>query len=1106
LGQVHKGSKAAFGEKSSGSLTQGATLSRLKLLGLIGAIGGTVVGLGKIVSATSLSGDTFQKMSLRTGVLAEDLSTLAFAAERSGTDFTVLEKGLQRMTRNALEASEGVGEASESFDRLGVQAVGADGQLRPSMELMLELSDALKGLSSDSEKAAQAQRLFGRSGADLLPLLKEGSAGIGRLQARARELGLEFSTQQANEAADYRDALLDLGSAWTGMARGLGTELIPKMTVLVKGLTMGSQAAGAFVANLGGMGQMFDSALALSAEFGKSAVNVIDAFFSNPKFRTSFIDSFGDTLLAAHKAHKQFWIDNLNVSLQAAKLIWVPIRQAAEFAWEHIKATSIGTINEVLELFDVDPIAVDAPRSIEAHWAAMKADLQVQWTDLSASGRTLADNLSKGADDVGAAWSDTADVMATQATPEFIALRKKFADELALLKSDLLKIGGIIGANLATGTGQGLQENQEVAVNIPARASGRDMGENLKGGFQSALDQGFKSLLTERSISSAFDDFGKGAADATVDSLAKKLTDETVGLAARTAKPFRDAGKKSAGEFSDAAGDRIASAWSSTGAQAKLLGIAGDFKGPFKEIGHASAAALKTGFDGLGASFKTLGLGSASAFSLGWGDFDSYTFGAKWGVALGGAIKGGLTTFLAVETLASLTGGGLPAEWNLVLSIGTGAIDQLQTELDGITFAGFGQTLGDAATAGLIGANLATLFDSTGEIGAGIGAALGFAIAGPIGAAIGGVGGGLLEGLMFDTQTLKDQEKKSVSEFRAAMLHAGGAQGLISQAGGTSQLVPHLLEQGLTHGAEFTGFASGRELLVRSLVAAGMPYDEAVRTLELIQSGEVLTTEPPPGINGGASSTDPQPSPFAKALPGAGGGGSETDHPAFIPPTTTITRTEKPVAGGGTPATGHPLDITNITQPAEPPNVRQDPAFMSVGAVASKAAQLLGRSQISAGLMAQLKPSDFDQFMRLIRGGFYTGEIDFGTQLAFQTLVSGGTISADQKGALKHNYSIDIVAAQGFHGMVHRPTHILAGEAGSERVDISPMPSAKGFQSMTQGGGQTNFTFNFHITTLDPRGLRDTVKQDIWPMMKELMMSESNFGKPLLNQKGIVNR
>ena len=72
-------------------------------------------------------GDEFQKMSLRTGVSTETLSTLKFAAERSGAEFAVLENGIKRMTRSALEATRGSKTMAEGYERIGVNVLDANG-------------------------------------------------------------------------------------------------------------------------------------------------------------------------------------------------------------------------------------------------------------------------------------------------------------------------------------------------------------------------------------------------------------------------------------------------------------------------------------------------------------------------------------------------------------------------------------------------------------------------------------------------------------------------------------------------------------------------------------------------------------------------------------------------------------------------------------------------------------------------------------------------------------------------------------------------------------------------------------------------------------------
>ena len=56
----------------------------------------------------------------------------------------------------------------------------------------------------------------------------------------------------------------------------------------------------------------------------------------------------------------------------------------------------------------------------------------------------------------------------------------------------------------------------------------------------------------------------------------------------------------------------------------------------------------------------------------------------------------------------------------------------------------------------------------------------------------------------------------------------------------------------------------------------------------------------------------------------------------------------------------------------------------------------------------------------------------------------------------------EIKAANGFHGLVEEPTHFLAGEAGPERVDITPRNNLNGMSDyfdidLMKGFGETSY-------------------------------------------------
>ena len=56
-------------------------------------------------------------------------------------------------------------------------------------------------------KTALAIKLFGKSGADLIPLLNQGRAGIKELTDEAAKLGIVISTETAAKAEQFNDTL-----------------------------------------------------------------------------------------------------------------------------------------------------------------------------------------------------------------------------------------------------------------------------------------------------------------------------------------------------------------------------------------------------------------------------------------------------------------------------------------------------------------------------------------------------------------------------------------------------------------------------------------------------------------------------------------------------------------------------------------------------------------------------------------------------------------------------------------------------------------------------------------------------------------------------------
>lgn len=224
---------------AQGKVNKSADAMAKKLAG-IGkgmAIAGAAItaALGVIIKKTAEAGDKFDKMSLRTGISVEALSSLAYAADISGTSIETMEKGLKGLTMSMNDMSMGMGEAKDAYEKLGVAVVDTDGNLRPTIDVFKEIATRITEIENPTLQASLAMDIFGgRAGPQLLPLLKQGEKGIDELMNKAKELGITMTTEAATAAAEFTDRMTDLRGSLAGAGRMIGDTLIPVLTPLIE--------------------------------------------------------------------------------------------------------------------------------------------------------------------------------------------------------------------------------------------------------------------------------------------------------------------------------------------------------------------------------------------------------------------------------------------------------------------------------------------------------------------------------------------------------------------------------------------------------------------------------------------------------------------------------------------------------------------------------------------------------------------------------------------------------------------------------------------------------------------------------------------------------
>lgn len=226
----------AFGGVWRGARDLGGEISRLglKLAGL-GAAG--AAALKFTVFDFAEAGDSVAKTAQRLGVGVEWLQEWRFAAARANVETGAFDSGVEKLSRGLGEASFGKGEAQVALRALGVSLRGARGELRSTEDILPELADKLGKLTSETQRNALAQKLFGRGGLVMLQLLLEGTDAIEEARKEARRFGVVIGEESTRAADDFGDRMLDLQTVARGLRFAIGRELMPEVTSIAREFT-----------------------------------------------------------------------------------------------------------------------------------------------------------------------------------------------------------------------------------------------------------------------------------------------------------------------------------------------------------------------------------------------------------------------------------------------------------------------------------------------------------------------------------------------------------------------------------------------------------------------------------------------------------------------------------------------------------------------------------------------------------------------------------------------------------------------------------------------------------------------------------------------------
>lgn len=306
-------SGADSGESFGGSFSKmaGAVAVGQAAVNVFGSVvNGVFAAAQKVVEGFSAAldlGGTLSDLSASTGESAGNLLLLQRAFDNTGAGADKVGPAIAKLQNNIFGAGEGSKEAVAAFGRMGLSMEDLAGKT-PTQQLAL-VASGLTSIEDPSKRAATAIDVFGKSGAELLPLLTNFSGEMDEARATVGSMA-DIMDRRANVFDAVGDRFLIISQKVRDFAAGILDKALPAIDAITSALSridaaaIGQKLADSF---LGGQQAMKGFQAAVDAiSVGKVGL-AFEVFWESLKLQAmQTADQIYKRLIAAFQSAGQF--------------------------------------------------------------------------------------------------------------------------------------------------------------------------------------------------------------------------------------------------------------------------------------------------------------------------------------------------------------------------------------------------------------------------------------------------------------------------------------------------------------------------------------------------------------------------------------------------------------------------------------------------------------------------------------------------------------------------------------------------------------------------------------------------------------------------------
>ena len=171
------------------------------ILALVGASGVLTRGIAKVTEFA----DHIDKMSQKIGMSAQEYQKWNYIMSINGGNIDSLSMGFKTLTTQIEGVQKGSKDSIKAFNMLGVQVKDSNGKFRSQSDIFNDTIKNLQKIENHVQRDVIANRLFGRSAAELRPLLNMSAEELNKLTDAFDKYGMGLSDEEIKRATKFKD-------------------------------------------------------------------------------------------------------------------------------------------------------------------------------------------------------------------------------------------------------------------------------------------------------------------------------------------------------------------------------------------------------------------------------------------------------------------------------------------------------------------------------------------------------------------------------------------------------------------------------------------------------------------------------------------------------------------------------------------------------------------------------------------------------------------------------------------------------------------------------------------------------------------------------------